>query len=61
MITEKDAKVGQRVRWRSPDTNEVRYGDIIEVIDNVEVIIAYDDGAKGMCFIGNELSNVSPA
>ena len=60
MITEKDAKVGQRVRWRDSDTGEIRYGTIIEVLDNIEVIIDYDVGSKGLTFVGNTLSNVSP-
>jgi hypothetical protein len=62
MLTPKDAEVGKRVKWVSPDVaGEVRYGVIVQVIDDVEVIIDFDDGAKGMAFVGNELSNVSPA
>jgi hypothetical protein len=30
------------------------------VLDNIEVIIDYDDGSKGLTFVGNTLSNVSP-
>jgi hypothetical protein len=62
MLTKSDAEIGRRVVWRSPDAaGEVRYGVISEIIDNVECVIAYDDGAMGMCFVGNELSNVHPA
>jgi hypothetical protein len=62
MLTKSDAEIGRRVVWRSPDAaGEVRYGTIADVIDDIEVVIAYDDGAMGMCFVGNELSNVHPA
>jgi hypothetical protein len=62
MLTKSDAEIGRRVVWRSPDAaGEVRYGTIADVIDDIEVVIAYDDGAMGMCFVGNELSNVEPA
>jgi hypothetical protein len=62
MLTKQDAEIGKRVVWRSPDAaGEVRYGVISEIIDNMECVIAYDDGAMGMCFVGNELSNVHPA
>lgn len=61
LITEKDAKIGQRIVWRSPEiAGEVRYGSITEV-NGVETIVAYDDGAMGLTYIGNELSNVYPA
>jgi hypothetical protein len=61
LITEMDAKIGQRIVWRSPEiAGEVRYGSITEV-NGVEIIIAYDDGAMGLTYIGNELSNVYPA
>jgi hypothetical protein len=62
MLTKSDAEIGRRVVWRSPDAaGEVRYGTIADVIDDIEVVIAYDDGAMGMCFVGNKLSNVHPA
>ncbi|HWO32888.1 MAG TPA: hypothetical protein VNO32_29175 [Candidatus Acidoferrum sp.] len=61
MLTKADVEIGKRVIWRSPDTGEVRYGTVTEIIDNIECVIAYDDGAMGMCFVGNELSNVHPA
>ena len=61
MLTPKDAEVGKRVKWISPDTGQTRFGTITEVIDNVEVIVDYDDGAKGMCFVNNTLSTVHPA
>jgi hypothetical protein len=56
MLTKKDAVIGGRVVWRSPDAaGEVRY------VDDIEVVIAYDDGAMGLSYIGNEMSNVQPA
>jgi hypothetical protein len=61
MITKEHAQVGQRIVWRSPEiAGEVRYGSITEV-NGVEIIVAYDDGAMGLTYIGNELSNVYPA
>jgi hypothetical protein len=62
MITEKDAVIGRRVVWRSRDDagGEIRsYGTIVEVND-AEVIIDYDDGHKGLSYVGNTLSSVSP-
>jgi hypothetical protein len=62
MLTKPDAEIGRRVVWRSPiAAGEVRYGTIADVIDDIEVVIAYDDGAMGLSYIGNEMSNVQPA
>jgi hypothetical protein len=61
MLTPKDAEVGRRVKWIEPVTGQTRFGVIVEVLDNVEVIIDYDDNSKGIAFINNELSNVHPA
>jgi hypothetical protein len=61
MLTKADVEIGKRVIWRSPDTGEVRYGTVTEIIDGVEVVIAYDDGRMGCAYVGNTLSNVSPA
>jgi hypothetical protein len=43
------------------NTGEVRYGTITEVIDDVEVVIAYDDGGMACAYVGNTFSNVRPA
>jgi hypothetical protein len=69
MLTKMDAEKGKRIVWRSPDTSEVRYGTITWIIDNIEVVIAYDevfiaydDGGIACAYVGNTtLSNVSPA
>ena len=61
MLTPRDAEVGRRVKWIEPNTGETRFGTIVEVLDNIEVIIDFDDGAKGMAFVNNTLSNMHPA
>jgi carbamate kinase len=61
MLTKTDAEKGNRIVWRSPDTGEVRYGTITEIIDDVEVVIAYDDGGMACAYVGNTFSNVRPA
>ena len=61
MLTKSDAEIGRRVVWRSPDTGETRFGAIVEIIDNIEIIVAYDDSSMGIVYIGNELSNVHSA
>ena len=61
MLTPKDAEVGRRVKWISPETGQVLFGVLTEVIDGIEVIVDYDDGSKGMCFVNNTLSTVHPA
>jgi ribosomal protein L35AE/L33A len=54
-------EIEKRVVWLSPDTGEVRYGTITEVIDDVGVVIAYDDGGIAWAYVCNRSSNVSPA
>ena len=61
MLTKMDAEKGKRIVWRSPDTGEVRYGTITEIIDDVGVVIAYDDGGMACAYVGNRSSNVGPA
>jgi hypothetical protein len=61
MLTKTDAEKGNRIVWRSPDTGEVRYGTITEIINNLEVVIAYDDGGMACAYVGNTFSNVRPA
>jgi hypothetical protein len=61
MLTKTDLEIGKRIVWRSPDTGEVRYGTITEIIDNIEVVIAYDDGGMACVYVGNTFSNVRPA
>ena len=60
MLTKTDLEIGNRVVWRSPDNSEVHYGTI-EIVDGIEVVIAYDDGGIACAYVGNTSSNVSPA
>ena len=46
-----DLEIEKRVVWRSPDTGEVRYGTITEVIDDVGVVIVYDDGGIAWAYV----------
>jgi hypothetical protein len=57
----KDAVVGKRVVWRSKVTGETRYGVIAAIIDGIECLIHFDDGSVGIAYVGNELSQISPA
>jgi hypothetical protein len=61
MLTKSDAEVGRRVVWRSKVTGETHYGVIAAIIDGIECVNHFDDGSVGVAYVGNELSQVSPA
>jgi hypothetical protein len=62
MLTKKDAVIGKRVQWRRSDATEHPcFGTIVDVKDDGEVVIAYDDGAMSSTCIDNAVSNVYPA